>query len=566
MENGILSPMIDKGAQAETNSQVEKGTQVDSLISAKKVLQEQEEIFSIETLHIEKIQQELDKGSITSEILVKVFKERIKQVQCVTKSIAQYNHTANNTAILRDMERRRGEVRGPLHGIPILINENFATLDGMETTAGSFALRGARPPREATMVQKLRDAGAIILGKTNVSEFGYARSGCMPHGWSPMYGQCQATFYGSQDPQSSSSGSAVAMSQGLAAATIGVDTIGGIIYAADRCNVVGLRPTVGLTSRAGIIPVNKYQDTIGPITKNVKDAALILQVIAGQDPLDPKTAETPFQNRIPFLLTPDYVRSCRHDAFENTKIAIPRSTIAAANEYGKRLEPELLASFENALKIITSLGGTLIENAEFPKWKAGETPRSVIWDGACLREGLESYFGSLAKNPHNIETMSDLTKFLKETPEEQYDRYGADWFDQASNAAHLPDDKAREIKAHVDDLGEEVNRMLDQYACDAIVAPAYTDIPFDLGGNPAIVVPLGFYSHAVDARKVFDRLKFRGPNIPYGLMFVGRHFNEAKLLGLAYAFEQATNIAQMGKQCIRPTVDLPPPQMSTNLP
>ncbi|KAI0199483.1 putative amidase [Astrocystis sublimbata] len=422
---------------------------------------------------------------------------------------------------------------GALHGIPVLVKDIFISHDKMDTTGGSYALVGAKYHHESTAVTKLRKAGAIIFGKTSLSEWGMARSPKCPSGWSTMFGQALGPFHPIQDPQGSSSGSAIAASLHYAGAFLGAETCGSILYPAQRNGVVGLKPTTGLTSRAGTIPLNPDQDSVGPLAASVKDTAIVLQVIAGKDDKDTATAEIPFDS------IPDYVACCRASGLDGVRIAVPRSVFTQAES-----DPELGAAFRAALQQVRSLGATVIGDVEFKTWRPGAGMREDLWGDIQLRESYEKFFAGLRVNPHGLHNISELIEFIKTTPEEQYDKFGAGWFENARDApGSSSSNEYLQVKARMEQLGEDVVRLLDENNCDVLLATSSTDLPLDLGKLPGISVPLGFYSENSEVVIGPKGLARQGPNIPFAITFAGRRFSEEILISCAYAFEQATKIS-----------------------
>ncbi|KAJ3573530.1 hypothetical protein NPX13_g4666 [Xylaria arbuscula] len=489
-------------------------------------------------LDLEGLIHALDNGKVTSEQLIEMYTSRIAQFDDQVRAIGCLNPEAKTIAIERDQQRAKGNLMGKLHGVPVLVKDTFITLDEMDTTGGSYALVGAKYRYESTTVTKLRTAGAIILGKTNLSQWGMARSPKCSSGWSATFEQAYGPFHADQDPQGSSSGSAIAASLHYAAAFLGVETCGSILYPAQRNSVVGLKPTTGLTSRAGTIPLNPDQDSVGALALSVKDAAIVLQIIAGKDERDEATAD------IPFNTIPDYVASCNTLGLEGLRIAVPRSVYSQADS-----DTELGVTFKSAVKKMQSLGAIVIEDIEFETWKPGARMRDDLWGDIQLRESYELFFGDLMVNPHGIHNISELIEFIKATPEEQYDVYGAEWFVNARDAPGSSQSaEYRQVKEKMELLGQDVVKLLDEHNCDVLLATSSTDLPLDLGRLPGISVPLGFFSEnrlVVTDSKGFVK---KGPNVPYAITFAGRRFSEEKLIACAYAFEQATKVASQNEQ------------------
>lgn len=264
----------------------------------------------------------LETAMFTSEDLVKMYLARIMQVNGTLHMVTETNPDALSIAKQLDAERAAGNIRGPLHGLPILIKNNIATMDKMNNTAGSFALLGAKVPRDSTVAAKLRKAGAIILGKTNLSQWANFRSDNTSNGWSAYGGQTFGVYYPQQDPSGSSSGSGVSSAIGLALATLGTETDGSVVSPGEKSALAAIKPTVGLTSRHLVIPLSEHQDTVGTMARTVKDAAYLLQAIAGRDPLDNYTSAAP-------ATLPDYVAACKFDSLRGVRLGVPRNVVAA---------------------------------------------------------------------------------------------------------------------------------------------------------------------------------------------------------------------------------------------
>ena len=305
-------------------------------------------------------------------------------------------------------------MRGPLHGIPILLKDNVATCDRLNTTAGSYALLGARPMYEATVSRKLRAAGAIILGKATMGEWAQFRSSIASssHGWSAYGGQTLGAFYPQQDPHGSSSGSAVAASVGLAAGALATETCGSIVNPAEKNNLVGIKPTVGLTSRYMVIPISSRQDSVGPVARTVKDAAYILSVLAGRDKHDNWTSAQPFDR------PPDYVTACKFSALKGARLGVPRNGI---NYFLNNSTGPIMAGFENALGVLEQAGAYIEREANFNSFDVPAFSRnsSIVLD-TDFRSGLSDYLSKLASNPHGLHDLEDLIRFTKHDLREEF--------------------------------------------------------------------------------------------------------------------------------------------------
>ncbi|KAL9103097.1 MAG: hypothetical protein Q9163_001837 [Psora crenata] len=357
-------------------------------------------------------------GVINSVDLVepapKAYIQRTHEVNHLLRAVSEINPDALKIAASRDAERAAGFVRGPLHGIPILVKDNIATCDETNTTAGSFALLGARPMYEATVVRKLRDAGAVILGKATMGEWAQFRSRIAnsSHGWSAYGGQTVGAFYPQQDPHGSSSGSAVAVSVGLAAGALATETSGSIVNPAEKNGLVGIKPTLGLTSRYMVIPISIRQDSIGPVAQTVKDAAYVLSAIAGPDKHDNWTSAQPF------IKLPDYVQACNYSAFKGARLGIPRNGI---NYFISESTKPIMAAFASAIRVIEQAGAHIQDEANFRSFDVPAFSRnsSIVLD-TDFASGLSNYLSNLASNPSNLHKIQDLIDFTKHDPREGF--------------------------------------------------------------------------------------------------------------------------------------------------
>ena len=419
-------------------------------------------------------------------------------------------------------------------------------MDKMNNTAGSYALLGAKVPEDSTVVAKLRAAGAIILGKTNLSEWAHWR-GNGTNGWSAIGGQCEGVYYPHQSPSGSSSGSAVSTALGLAFAALGSETTGSLLMPAQASNLVAIKPTVGLTSRWLLVPVSPHQDTIGPISRSVKDAARILQTIAGQDSKDNYTSAQPSR-------LPDYVDACNLSALSGARIGVPRNLIEAETDY----DP---TQFNAALKTMQAAGATIVDNLKITDY--GLTARESNISNLVLDDdfvsALPSYLSQLTYNPKNIKNVYDLRAFTQSSPLEHYYTYpnvNTRYWDVGLELGY--NDTSPQFWANYQThlrIGgpESILGLLQNHTLDALVAP--TDSAYDLparAGSPVITVPLGFNDDniLVPTEGGSTTLIGKQPahNNPIGISFMGAKWSEEKLIGYAYAFEQKTLVRQKGPQ------------------
>ncbi|ETW77517.1 hypothetical protein HETIRDRAFT_10776, partial [Heterobasidion irregulare TC 32-1] len=476
---------------------------------------------------IAELQDGLSKGLFTSVDLVTAYFARIEEVNLqgpVLRAVIETNPSALAQAAALDRERRATGARGPLHGIPILLKDNIATQasDGMNTTAGSFALLGSVPPRDATVAAKLRAAGAILLGKANLSEWAHFR-GDLASGWSGRGGQATSPYFPQADPSGSSSGSAIGSAIGLAAAALGSETDGSIVSPSSRNNLVGIKPTVGLTSRAGVVPISVNQDTVGPIARSVADAVAILGVIAGRDALDNFTLAQPAR-------VPDYTAALRRDALRGVRLGVPRLFMPD--------DQNIVAAFNASLDVIRALGATVVDPAEFPDAEEllASNNETLVLD-TDFKVDVQNYIAGLLAVPTGVTDLADLIAFNNAHPDLEL---VAPFYTSQSEflAAENTTVDAVYFAALAADhaLGRTrgIDGALKKFALDAIILPtdgACSTDPPARARAPADVVP-GPAAPVVE----------RAPGLPFGLAFVGTAFAERALVGFAFAFEQATHV------------------------
>lgn len=495
----------------------------------------------------------LDSGLFTSVDLVNAYTARILEVNSTLRMVTELNPDALSIAATLDAERAANASRGPLHGIPILIKNNIATDDKMNNTAGSYALLGAKVPSDSTLAAKLRKAGAILLGKTNLSQWANYRSDNTSNGWSAYGGQTEGAYFPGQDPSGSSSGSGVSSSLGLALGCLGSETDGSILSPSDVNNLVGIKPSVGLTSRYLVIPISEHQDTVGPMTRTVKDAAHILSAIAGKDPNDNYTSAIPFNS------TPNYVEACQLNALQGKRIGVPRNYIDLT---GQEEYAAVLPTFDAALDILRDAGATVVDNITLPGYNvlAQSNFPNVVLEADFITD-LARYFAELAFNPYNLTSVADLQNFTQGFPLEDYPERDTDvWADAI--ALGYGNDSPEFWSNYTADLYYAgplgITGALANFSLDALVVPtAFAPFLPALIGAPVVTVPLGRFPNgtAVQANG-FGNLNATAPNLPYGFSFMGDRFDEYNLIGLAYAFEQRTLVRNTIKPYIEPTTEL----------
>ncbi|KAK5123355.1 hypothetical protein LTR85_002787 [Meristemomyces frigidus] len=493
---------------------------------------------SLIEVDLEELNNGLESGLFTSVDLVKTYQARIMEVNSTLHMVTELNPDALAIAAEADAMRANGTLLGPLHGIPILIKNNIATADKMNNTAGSWSLVGAKVPRDSTMAANLRKAGAIILGKTNLSQWANYRSDNSSNGWSAYGGQTYAAYYPGQDPSGSSSGSGVSSSIGLALAALGTETSGSILSPSDVNNLVGIKPTVGLTSRYLVIPISEHQDTIGPMARSVKDAAYVLQAIAGPDPRDNYTSAIPWGNSTP----PDYVAACDYNAFAGARIGVARNVIDIWSAY---TDPPVIEAFNEAVKQIEAAGATIVDAnfTAFEQWQTDNNETLVL--NADFLVDLANYFHELTYNPHGIESLAEERNFTHHFKAEDWpQRDTLVWDENLKQGWNNTSPKfwpAYQVNLFYGGPGGILG-ALERTNTSAVLLPTQLSpsIPA-LVGSPAVTVPMGFYPATWNVTlNGIGTLVATGPNIPFGLSFMGAKFSEADLIGFAYAYEQRT--------------------------
>ena len=473
---------------------------------------------------IDDLQAQMAAGQLTAHELTAAYLARIAQIDRASptlRAVIETNPDALAIADQLDAERRAGKVRGPLHGIPILLKDNIGTADKMETTAGSLALVGARPPRDAFIVTRLRDAGAIILGKTNPSEWAYSLSVHAPNGWSARGGLTRNPYVLDRTPNGSSSGSAVAVSANLCAAAIGTETDGSILLPASMCGAVGLKPTVGLASRRGIIPVSSTQDTPGPLTRTVRDAAIVLAALAGRDPEDSATSAAP---EFSVALAPRALRGTRIGV-----AAVPASFF-----------PSLAPVRERAITALRAAGATIVDLPPLAASPELIEAENTVFDFE-LKAGLEAWFAHLGRKAP-IRTLADLISFNRDHRDRELPFFGQEILENAQSRGPLTDPGYHAALATCRRLArtERLDPLFRDERLDAIVAvtcgPAFTvDTLYGVREQAASsthAAVAGYPSVTVPAAEVHG--------LPVGVSFIGPAWSDAKLLALAADFEAQT--------------------------
>ena len=486
--------------------------------------------FDLDEATIDQLQDGLRRGVYTARSLCERYLARIDAIDRrgpALRAVIETNPDALAIAAHLDAERRAGQLRGPLHGIPLLVKDNIATADRLQTTAGSLALVGAAAPRDAAVVRRLREAGAVIVGKTNLSEWANFRSGQSSSGWSGRGGQCRNPYALDRNPCGSSSGTGSAIAANLAAVGVGTETDGSVVCPSSAAGLVGIKPSLGLVSRRGIVPIAHSQDTAGPMTRTVRDAAILLGVLAGADPEDAVTASGPGIG--------DYTQFLDAGGLKGATIGVARTKLM-----GYHPATDLLVS--QALDVMRQQGATIVDPADIPH--LGE------YDDAELtvllyefKADVNAYLAEFAPGAP-VKTLQDVIDFNAHNADREMPFFGQDLLLKAQAKGDLTAQEYVDALAKCRRLArdEGLAAVLDQHKLDAIVAPTGNPAwPIDLvngdhflGGSSTPAAVAGFAHVTVPAGDVFG--------LPVGLSFIGGPFSEPTLLKLAYAYEQATKL------------------------
>jgi amidase len=487
--------------------------------------------FSVEEASVATLQAEMQAGRLTAEALVAAYIERIRAIDQsgpTLRSVQELNPDALAIAKALDGERRAKGPRSPLHGIPILLKDNLATADGMETTAGALALIGAKPRRDAFVVQRLRDAGAVILGKAALSEWANFKSNPSSSGWSARNGQARNPHVLDRTPGGSSSGSGIAVAASLCAVSVGTETDGSIISPAAANGVVGIKPTVGLTSRAGVIPISATQDTIGPFGRTVADAAMLLGAMTGVDPRDAATAASLGNAHT------DYSRFLDRDALRGARIGVPRNGYFG---YSARAD----AAADAAIAVMKSLGAEIVDPVTIAHFDrdALTAPERVVFYYE-FKAGVNAYLADVAPGAA-VKTLEEIIAFNVRHAARSLPFFDQQLLERAQEKGALTEPEYLDALATCRRLGREpFDAAFEEYRLDAMIAPtSMPPWPIDLvngdptrGSSAKSAALAGYPLVSVPAGEI------RG--LPLAITFMGRAWSEPRLIALAYAYEQAT--------------------------
>jgi len=483
--------------------------------------------FPLDELTVQQLQEAMAAGRYTARRLVELYTERINAIDRngpTLRSVIELNPDALSIADALDVERKNGRVRGPLHGVPVLIKDNIDTGDRMMTTAGSLALQGAPATRDAFIVKKLRAAGAVILGKTNLSEWANFRSTKSTSGWSGRGGQVNNPYALDRNPCGSSSGTGAAIAANLAAIGVGTETDGSIVCPSGANALVGIKPTIGLVSRTGIIPISHSQDTAGPMTRTVSDAAALLAAIAGVDPDDRATVSG--------RKVADYTAALKADGLKGARIGVARKKYFGYSTLTDKL-------IDAAIADMKAQGAVIIDPADIPTAaRLDDCEFEVLLYE--FKADLNEYLAS--RTAAAVHSLKDLIAFNERERAREMPFFGQEILISAEKKGPLTSAAYRKALTtcgtRARTLG--IDAVMTKFRLDALVAPTGspawpTDLvngdhfigasstPAAVAGYPSVTVPAGFAF-----------------GLPVGLSFIGRPWSEARLITLAYAYEQAT--------------------------
>ncbi|MES2418589.1 MAG: amidase [Bacteroidota bacterium] len=480
--------------------------------------------FELSEVTINEIQARMQSGKLTAQALTKMYLKRIEKIDKngpKLNAVIELNPDAMAIAIKMDAERKQGKTRGMMHGIPILIKDNINTADKMQTTAGALALAGNIASADAFIVKKLREAGAVLLGKTNLSEWANFRSTRSCSGWSSRGGQTKNPYIVDRSPSGSSSGSGAAVSANLCTVAIGTETNGSIIAPSSYNGLVGLKPTVGLLSRSGIIPISKTQDTAGPMARTVTDVAILLSALTGADEEDEVTRNSTGKTH------PDYTVFLKADSLKGKRIGIEKSFLSG--------HEAVVALYKAAINQLKALGAQVIE-VELQKEMRVIAGASVLQPE--FKAGVNAY---LAKANAKVKTLSEVIAFNKANEAKAMPYFKQETLEASDKAPDLDSTVYKEALAKVNSSKEIISTLMEKNQLDAIVGtsfgiPSLIDLfngdysngfyfasPAAMAGFPHITVPMGM---------IYE--------LPVGLSIMAGAYQEPEVLAFAYAYEEAT--------------------------
>jgi amidase len=477
-------------------------------------------------MDIAALQALMERGELTAVELTRFYLDRIEAIDRngpTLNSIIESNPDALEIAGALDEERKASGPRGPMHGIPVVLKANIDTADKMETTAGSLALKGHHPPNDAFIVQRLRESGAVILGKTNLSEWANFRSTRSSSGWSSIGGQTKNAYDLLRNPCGSSSGSAVAVAASLASVSVGTETNGSIVCPSSVNGIVGIKPTLGLVSRSGIIPIAHSQDTAGPMARTVRDAATLLTAMVGRDPADPLADHFP-------ETVSDYAANLSEDALEGARIGVFRGHNGAGRD------PNVEAMVTATIETLRSLGAEIIDPVEIDKEGMSAAARQVLYRE--FKVDLKNY---LEATGAPVKSLAEVIAFNEANKDTVMPFFGQERMIMAEEMGALTDPEYAEGLADSKRISQDgIDGALAEHRIDAIIAPTRSPawMTDHINGDQSsgissssLAAISGYASITVPAGDSFG--------MPIGISFIGGEFSDKKLIDFAYAFEQA---------------------------
>lgn len=483
------------------------------------------DINSLNEVTIDQLQAYMKSGRYSAEQITRLYLNRIAQLDKkgpALNAIIELNPDAIAIAKARDLERKKGQVRSPLHGIPVLIKDNIDTGDKMMTTAGSLALLNHKAQNDAFVARQLREAGAVILGKTNLSEWANFRSTRSVSGWSSRGGQTRNPYVLDRTPCGSSSGSGVAVAANLCSVAVGTETNGSIACPSAMNNVVGIKPTLGLVSRSGIIPIAQSQDTAGPMARTVKDAAILLGVLAGKDPQDAITLANPKTGL-------DYASFADVNSLQGKRIGVEKAFLNG--------HEAITALMKKAMEQMRSRGATVVEVTFIEGFRQLRIDTLKVLQHE-FKDGVNRYLAT-ANMP--VKTMADVIQFNKEHEATVMPYFKQEQMENSQAKGNLEDNDYKQALAKYEVARSYYRKFLEDNKLDALCGPA--------NGFPSCIDPLngdsfgGYGTYSPAAICGYPSITLPLGNIgdlPVGLSFLGQPFSEPELIGIAYAYEQVS--------------------------
>jgi amidase len=516
---------ISLGALSITGCQSARDSKNDS--------QEFDDSFELMEYSVADLQDAMEKGRYSSADITRLYLKRIEAIDRSgpkLNSVIELNPDAIAIAEMLDKERAEGRVRGPLHGIPVLLKDNIDTGDKMQTTAGALALEGNRASKDAFIVAQLRSAGAVILGKTNLSEWANFRSSRSCSGWSSRGGQTKSPYLLTHNPCGSSSGSGVSIAANLAAIAVGTETDGSIVCPSSACGLVGIKPTVGLVSRSGIIPISHTQDTAGPMARTVRDAAILLSVLAGSDAGDAATNHPYVRNLQSRQLLEEYTKELHPDALNGRRIGIEKKP-QGDNHH-------IHALLEKCKEILRAKGAIIVELEYLDQLnELGGAEFEVLQYE--FKDGVNRY---LASSNAPVKTLSEVIAFNQKNEDRAMPYFKQNLLEACDTMGDLNSaDYKKALEASHKGSQKILDEVMERNQLDALagitMGPSCAIDPWygDRWGDVSLTQPAatsGYPHITVPAAQVYD--------LPVGFSFFGKPFSEASLIGMAFAFEQAT--------------------------